>query len=147
MDDPNPLDTPSYLIKQIARELARQGEASLRPLGLGMAYLPVMTALKKGEASTQAELVRLLQVEQPSMAQMLARMERDGLVERKPDPGHGRNRIVSLTELGHARLPQARAALNDANLKGIEGFEPGEIAAFLDLLRRFNAGLRGLQFL
>ncbi|ONK25257.1 hypothetical protein BLX87_00695 [Bacillus sp. VT-16-64] len=60
MPNPDPRQTPSFLIKQAARELMRRGEERLRPLGLGAAYLPVLVAVKNGEASTQADLARLL---------------------------------------------------------------------------------------
>lgn len=62
---PDPSNVPSFLIKQVARELSRLTETQLRPLGLGMASLPVLEAVRQGKATTQAELARLLRVEQP----------------------------------------------------------------------------------
>ncbi|MBQ9353273.1 MarR family transcriptional regulator [Phyllobacterium sp.] len=120
----------------------RRGEERLRPLGLGAAYLPVLVAVKNGEASTQADLARLLQVEQPSMAQALARMERDGFIQRKPDPAHRRSQIIELTALAFERLPQAYAALNEGNILAMTGFSAGETAQFVAFLNRVNANLR-----
>ena len=51
---------PSFLIKRVSQELIRQAEVRLRPLGIGMASMPVLGALQRGEARTQAELARLL---------------------------------------------------------------------------------------
>ena len=141
-DAPDPRTAPSFLIKDASRELVRQAEVLMRPLGIGMASLPVLVALKAGEASTQADLARLLQVEQPSMAQMLARLERDGLVQRSPDPARKRVQRVALTELAVERLPQARAALAAGNQRALEGFTPDEVATFVDYLQRVNANLR-----
>ncbi len=45
------------------------------------------------------------------MAQMLARMERDGLIQRAADPADGRSSRITLTELAEERLPDAVAAL------------------------------------
>ena len=42
---PDPSNVPSFLIKQVARELSRLTETQLRPLGLGMASLPVLEAV------------------------------------------------------------------------------------------------------
>lgn len=142
MPGPDPRQTPSFLIKQAARELMRRGEERLRPLGLGAAYLPILVAVKNGEASTQADLARLLRVEQPSMAQVLARMERDGFIQRKPDPAHRRSQIIELTALAFERLPQAYAALNEGNILAMTGFSAGETAQFVAFLNRVNANLR-----
>jgi MarR family transcriptional regulator for hemolysin len=139
----DPRETASFMIKQAAQELVRQGEARLRPLGLGFAYLPALVALKNGEAVTQADLARLLRVEQPSMAQMLARMERDGLIRRRPDPSHKRNQIIEITKAALDRLPQARAVLGKDNAKAMAGFSASEAKAFLGFLQRVNVNLRG----
>ena len=137
----DPQTTPSFLIKRAAQELARRAETMLRPLGLGMASLPVLVALKNGHADTQAELARLLHVEQPSMAQTLARLERDQLIRRTADPARKRMQLVALTELARERLPQARAALAKGNTAALAGFNADEVAAFIDFLQRVNANL------
>ena len=70
------LSTPGHLISLAARGFARLSEARLKPLGFGLGHLPVLVALQDGRASTQRDLARFAKVEQPPMAQMLARMER-----------------------------------------------------------------------
>jgi len=57
----------------------------------------VLVALQDGRASTQRDLARFAKIEQPPLAQMLARMERDGLIQRKPDPADGRSSRITLT--------------------------------------------------
>ena len=84
------LSTPGHLISLAARGFARLSEARLKPLGFGVGHLPVLVALQDGRASTQRDLARFAKIEQPPMAQMLARMERDGLIQRTPDPADGR---------------------------------------------------------
>src|SRR5476649_2842428 len=107
LTDMDVLSTPGHLISLAARGFARLSEARLKPLGFGVGHLPVLVALRDGRASTQRDLARFAKIEQPPMAQMLARMERDGLVQRTPDPSDGRSRRVSLTEAAEARLPSA----------------------------------------
>ena len=132
---------PSWLIKRAAHALTRQAEAQLRPLGLGMASLPVLTALKNGEAATQAELARLLQVEQPSMAQTLARLERDQLILRSPSAAGKRAQIVEATALGRERLAQAIPVMAAGNARALAGFSPEEEAVLASLLQRVCANL------
>ena len=56
------------------------------------------------------------------MAQMLARMERDGLIRRAPDPADGRSSRITLTEVAEARLPDAVAVLLRGNREVLRGF-------------------------
>src|ERR1700680_2430164 len=51
---------------------------------------PVIAWLMQLPESSQAELSRLIGIEQPTMAITLRRMERDGLIQRNADPDHGR---------------------------------------------------------
>ena len=67
------LSTPGHLISLAARGFARLSEARLKPLGFGVGHLPVLVALRDGRASTQRDLARFARIEQPPMAQMLAR--------------------------------------------------------------------------
>src|SRR6187551_3510056 len=109
------LSTPGHLISLAARGFARLSEARLKPLGFGVGHLPVLVALREGKASTQGDLARFARIEQPPMAQMLARMERDGLIVRTPDPADGRSRRIVLTPQAETRLPEAIATLFAGN--------------------------------
>src|ERR1700735_3079407 len=135
------LTTPGHLISLAARGFARLSEARLKPLGFGVGYLPVLVALKNGRAETQRDLARFARIEQPSMAQMLVRMERDGLIRRAPDPADGRSSLVSLTETAEARLPDACAVLFHGNREALEGFTDEETAQLVALLTRLTANL------
>jgi MarR family transcriptional regulator for hemolysin len=92
------LSTPGHLISLAARGFARLSEARLKPLGFGVGHLPVLVALRDGRASTQRDLARFAKIEQPPMAQMLARMERDRLIRRTPDPADGRMSRITLSD-------------------------------------------------
>ncbi|MGP3967462.1 MarR family winged helix-turn-helix transcriptional regulator [Streptomyces sp. 6N223] len=80
-----------------------------------------------------SELTRTEQISQPGITQLVTRLEREGLVERRPDPSDGRAVLVHITEAGReigrsrhddrtrhlrpllARLtPEERRALADA---------------------------------
>src|SRR5450631_965451 len=109
------LSTPGHLISLAARGFARLSEARLKPLGFGVGHLPVLIALQNGRAHTQRDLARFAKIEQPSMAQMLVRMERDGLIKRTPDPIDGRSSRIALTRVAETRLPDACDALFEGN--------------------------------
>ena len=135
------LSTPGHLISLAARGFTRLSEARLKPLGFGVGHLPVLVALQDGKASTQRDLARFARIEQPPMAQMLARMERDGLIERVPDPADGRSSRITLTEAAEARLPDAIATLLHGNEEVLRDFTDEEGRLLVDLLTRLIAGL------
>jgi DNA-binding MarR family transcriptional regulator len=135
------LSTPGHLISLAARGFARLSEARLKPLGFGVGHLPVLVALQDGRASTQRDLARFAKIEQPPMAQMLARMERDGLVRRAPDPADRRISRITLTKVAEARLPDAVAALIRGNREVLGDFTDKEAGLLVDLLTRLIANL------
>ena len=139
--DLNVLATPGHLISLAARGFARLSEARLKPLGFGVGHLPVLVALRDGQASTQRDLARFARIEQPPMAQMLTRMERDGLIHRTPDPADGRSSRVTLTKAAEARLPDAITTLLQGNQEALRGFSDEEAGTLVDLLTRLIANL------
>jgi MarR family transcriptional regulator for hemolysin len=135
------LSTPGHLISLAARGFTRLSEARLKPLGFGVGHLPVLVALQDGKASTQRDLARFARIEQPPMAQMLARMERDGLIQRAPDPADGRSSRITLTEAAEARLPDAVTTLLRGNQEALRGFSEAEVATLASLLTSLIANL------
>jgi MarR family transcriptional regulator for hemolysin len=135
------LATPGHLISLAARGFARLSEARLKPLGFGVGHLPVLVALQTGRADTQRDLARFAQIQQPPMAQMLTRMERDGLIQRTPNADDGRSSRIALTELALARLPVAIATLFRGNRDAVTGFTDEEIAQLVALLDRLITNL------
>lgn len=137
----NVLSTPGHLISLAARGFARLSESRLKPLGFGVGQLPVLVALQNGNASTQRDLARFAKVEQPPMAQMLARMERDGLIERTRDPADGRSSRIVLTKAAQERMPEAITTLFQGNREAMIGFTHAEATQLVDLLTRLIGNL------
>jgi len=139
MPDPvdwQPRQMPTLLINQYARVMAKQVDERLRPLGVTASQLPVLVALKGGGRLTQKALAETTGVEQPSMAQLLARMERDGLVRREPSPTDGRSSLVSLTPAAMRKLGPGRAVLKQMDDEACAIFEPAERELLARLLLR-----------
>jgi MarR family transcriptional regulator, transcriptional regulator for hemolysin len=141
----DPTAHPGHYFSRIARGLNRVGDARLRDLGFATAQLPVLAALKDGARLPQSELCRRAKVEQPTMAQMLARMERDGLVRREPDPADGRSSRVSLTKQALARLPAGRAILQQGNKEMTQGLSAHEAKVLVQLLHRVLANVERME--
>ena len=76
-----------------------------------MAYLPVAIALEENGSLLQKQLAERAHVEQPTMAALLVRMERDGLISREALPDDKRSSRISLSA-------KAKAFLRGAPLAG-----------------------------
>lgn len=132
----DPESTAAFWINRGSRALLRHFDARLRPFGFAMSHLPVLRALADGRPRSQADLAQAARVEQPSMAETLARMARDGVVERQPNPNDKRGTLVSLTRRSRVRLSKARAALVQADRDAMAGLSEEEELLLRTLLER-----------
>ena len=143
--DWDPAAHPGHYFSRIARALARIGDVRLREIGFATAQLPVLTALKDGARLSQTDLARYAKVEQPTMAQMLARMERDGIIRRETAPTDRRGSLVSLTKQARGRLPAGRAILRQGNLEMTKGLSAQEVETLVGLLRRVLTNVEAME--
>ena len=128
-----------YLTNWAGRLFVRAIERRLA--GGNAGPMPVFFALADGGALSQTALARWATVEQPTMANTLNRMERDGLIARAPDPDDRRIALVSLTKLGRQRAAEALASGREVNAVALAGFKPAEREALFDMLRRVATNL------
>jgi MarR family transcriptional regulator, transcriptional regulator for hemolysin len=132
---------PLRIVGHAYRTFARIVDAQLRDLGLAMSQLPVLILLKQGKPLPQAELARIARVEQSSMAQLLNRMERDGLIARLVDPEDRRSRLISLTERASRRMHKGKSIM-DATVKiALQGLSDADIERLGQIMRRINENL------
>jgi MarR family transcriptional regulator, transcriptional regulator for hemolysin len=136
-----PEGSAPYLLGRAARLFVRRADDRLRKLGFSAAYVPVLRALKDGSALSQTALAERAKVEQPTMAKMLARMERDRVVRRTRNPEDGRSSLYSLTQGALAKVAQARRVLVLGGEEMLRGLTPAEIDQLGALLGRVVANL------
>ncbi len=136
-----PQDIPTLTVSRIARMLVKLDDERLRPMGITSSQLPVLVALKNGERRTQKELTQIAGVEQPSMAQLLARMERDGLVVREPSLEDKRSSLVRLTDAAMDQLEPGRQALRIIDEEACLGFTAEEKSVLASLLSRMESNV------
>jgi DNA-binding MarR family transcriptional regulator len=137
----DPESAPTFWLNHVSRLLMRHFDRRLRALGLGMAYFPVVVALGEHGELTQRELAERARVEQPSMAALLARMERDGLISRAPHPTDKRAVHFALSTRARASIPKAKQSMRDVADQALEGFSEKEKAVLLGFMRRMVENL------
>src|SRR5580693_2363896 len=133
--------TPLRVLGHAYRTFVRIVDAQLRELGFAMSQLPVLAALKNGKRLPQTELTRVARVEQSSMAQLLNRMERDGLIVRLPDPADRRSRLIALTAQASRRMPEGKAIMDATVEIALRGFSAAEIERLGALVQRISDNL------
>ncbi len=139
--NPVALDSAGYLTNHAARLFVRRIQERLVPLGMSVAAMPVIMALAKRSPLTQRELAAAAAIEQPTMAATLARLERDGVIVRAPDPEDGRSALVSLSADAEGKMPAVMVAAREVNAHALSGLSEAERVAFLDMLGRVIARL------
>ncbi|MHC5654232.1 MarR family winged helix-turn-helix transcriptional regulator [Stappia sp. ICDLI1TA098] len=125
-----------YLANHMARIFAHGLTARIKPLGLTTGTFPALLELWETDGLTQKQLIERLDIEQATMANTLARMERDGLVARKKDANDGRVQRVWLTEHARALQGPAIAAAQEENAVRLAGLTEDEKRQFVALLQK-----------
>jgi len=135
------LQSAGFLANHLARLFHQALAVRIGPLGLAPAQFMVLLELWSEEGLTQRELVQRLDVEQATMANTLARMERDGLIERRALKGDKRARTIHLTAKARALENPARREAQAVNASALAALSPSDQDALLDLMRRAATGL------
>ncbi len=128
-----------------ARLLRRLADRRLAPLGLSSGHLPVLTALMSGEAMSQKELTERAAIEQPTMAATLARMERDAIIERRPDPNDKRSSLFSLTPATQRKMGELKAIIESMNTDSLAALPEKDREMFRKMLRAIVSNLEKIS--
>ncbi|AFL73626.1 MarR family winged helix-turn-helix transcriptional regulator [Thiocystis violascens] len=131
-----------YLANHLARLFARQLQGRIKPLGLTTGTFPALLVLWEGDGLTQRELIDRLDIEQPTLANTLARMERDGLIVRKKDAADARAQRIWLTDQARALRAPAIAAAVQVNNDALAVLTEAGRDQFIALMRRVIAGMQ-----
>jgi DNA-binding MarR family transcriptional regulator len=144
MSDLRPDDSLGYRVNLLARLFEHELRRRIAAHGVVPGQFPALLTLFQEDGLTQAELCRRVSIEQPTMANTLKRMERDGLVRRAPDPHDARRARIHLTPRALALEGPLTEAAREINALAVEDLDADERAAFDDALERVIARLRGL---
>jgi DNA-binding MarR family transcriptional regulator len=104
-------------------------ESALRTHCLTGAQYAVLSVLARDPGLSGADLARACNTTPQAMNGVVATLERNGLVERRPHPTHGRVLQVELTREGERRLKAANPAVRALERAIEEDFGSDQIAA------------------
>ncbi|MET1044077.1 MAG: MarR family transcriptional regulator [Microbacteriaceae bacterium] len=107
------------------------------PFGVTGIQFGVLTLVEAHPGIDQKTLGDLLQLDRSTIADLVARLQRQGYLERIPDVVDRRRRLLTLTGPGRDALPPLRAHAEDINARLIATLDPEDQAQ----LRRILATL------
>ena len=121
-------------------------EEVLRDSGVSLHQYTALSLLERHDGLSSAQLARRHFVTPQAMNQLVATLERDGLIEREPDPDNRRVLRARLTSLGRDVVSACNAAVDTLEGRMLADFTQAEIRAFRRLLDRSFAALHTPEF-
>jgi MarR family transcriptional regulator for hemolysin len=138
------MDSAAYLASQMAKGFARSLQQRAAKLGFSPGQFPILLELWSEDGLTQKQLLERVDIEQATMANTLSRMERDGLVERRPHPSDKRAQLIFLTSKATAMQAEAIEAAMAADTDLLKNFRQFERELLLEYIRRVLENARQL---
>lgn len=125
-----------YLMNHVARQFAILLAKNLEPLGISPAQFPILLNLWEHDGLSQNELVEIADLKQATIANTLARMERDGLIVRQSNPHDARSRLIFLSAHAKALQKEATAIAEGINQSALSVLNDQEQALFVAMLEK-----------
>ena len=120
-----------YAVKQVELAIKHHLDELLRPAGITTAQYTALTVLAQRDDQDQglssAELARRSFVTAQSMGDMITALEQRGLIQRDPDPGNRRRRLISITPAGQALMASQHAAVQTLERLMISGLDAEQV--------------------
>lgn len=131
-----------FLVHDVARLFGRRfNQRALLFLGLTRAQCKVLGYLARNEGINQAGLADLLEIKPMSLVRQIDRMEEDGWIERRPDPGDRRAHRLVLTEKARPVLVRILDLSNEVRTEAFAGISAADGQRLIDLLARVHGNL------
>jgi DNA-binding MarR family transcriptional regulator len=130
---------PSWLLGRAAARGHRLVADALAAEGVRMMHHAVLASVAELGPVSQAALSRTLGVDPKEMVAVVQDLDRDGLVERRPDPADRRKQAIEISARGRdllARTERLGAAANDELTAALTAEERAQLVALLGRLIR-----------
>ncbi len=131
----NRMESATYLASLLARSFSRALQERGQKLGFAPGQFPILLELWAEDGLTQKQLLDRLDLEQATLANTLARMERDGLILRRKHPTDKRSQQIFLSERGREIEAAAKEAATAAEQSLLSGFRRFEKELMLEYMR------------
>jgi DNA-binding MarR family transcriptional regulator len=121
----------SYMLGRLSVTLGRAITEALEPLGVTRAEYLALAALRMRTGLSNAQLARRCQITPQSMSEVVATLERKGLIRRWNDPERARILRAEMTEDAWPVLLACDAAVSDLEEQAQAALSPEDRETFL----------------
>ena len=128
-------------MNDVRRRFVGRFEERAREFSLTLAQCRVLATLFRNEVASQAKLAQVADVEPMAMVRILDHMEKEGLLERRVDPGDRRARRLYLTSSAKPLLDRIWRLSDQTRSEAFAGMGKDEQAAFIAVLERMQTNL------
>lgn len=126
--------SPSHLLRRAEQFAAEIFLRSEMPQGVTLRQTVLLAAIAESEGASQADLVGATGVDRSTLAEMMARMERKGLIKRAAAAEDARAKSVRLTNEGRRRLDGAMPAMQAVDKALLAALPQSQRSAFMSTL-------------
>jgi DNA-binding MarR family transcriptional regulator len=133
-----------FLMKDVSRLWVRYFEQHADELGMTLSHAKVLVYLSRNEGCTQARLAELCDTDPMTLVRVLDRMEKDGWLERRPDPTDRRAYRIFLKPASNPVLAEITRIGDKARGEALSGLSTEERTELVALLERVHANLLAL---
>lgn len=126
-----------YLLRRAQVAVRNHIERALADLGVTHPQFLVLTMVNAYEGLSSADVARISLLTPQTVNVIVQNLERDGLIERSPDPVHGRILRLALSDAARPLLKRCRGRVNAIEKRMLVGLSATEERA----VRRWLAGL------
>lgn len=130
-----------YRFADNSRQLRRLFDERVRSLGLTGPQARLLLSLDLHPNENQAFYAERLEIEPITLTRIADRMEDAGWLERQPDPGDRRARILHLTDKSRGIVDQLQMAVEGLFDDMLAGFSPSERAQFAQMMERISGNI------
>ena len=130
-------------IVRTARRLRQ--EAAAETSGLTPTSVAALATIERHGPLTPSEIAAIERVKRPTITRTLGCLEREGLIDRAPDPADGRSSLVSVNGAGRERLRRLRGRKNAylaRRMKDLTDEEVETLERAAEILERMREGER-----
>ena len=133
-----------FLLKDISRLTTLNFAREAGEFKLTMAQCKVLIHLQRNEGASQARLAYLTDTDPMALVRILDRMEKDGWIERRPDPADRRARQLYLTKAAMPVIDEVWRIADRARAASLAGLSAVDRTQLVALLGRVHENLYAL---
>jgi DNA-binding MarR family transcriptional regulator len=137
----DPAINVGFLLHDVSRLMRATFDERAQSLGMTRAQWRVLMHLAKREGLNQRALAEILEIDNVSLGRHIDRLERDGWLERRPDPADRRAWLIYLSDAAGPTLKKMENIATAMQSDALSGLSQEDLARLTDMLMLIKENL------